>query len=255
MRLNVSDDNKNKLISAASTALIMALIVVICLCESFGYHPPDPPIPEEGVEVALGFNESGSGNNPSLAAQPNQAAPAASNNFSTQSSEQSVSMNSDSRGSKTNPNATASPEPESKAPEINQKALFKGRSNSNNGSTGQGNTSGTGLQGDPNGTPGSDNYSGTPGNGGMVNLKGRRAVSLPAPSYNSAKQGKVVVKIWVNQQGTVVKAESGWKGSTTTDPQLIEQARSAALKTKFDAAPAAAVQQTGTITYVFQRTN
>ena len=39
----------NRIISGIITAIIMAVVVAVLL--AFGYDPPDPPIPEEGVEV------------------------------------------------------------------------------------------------------------------------------------------------------------------------------------------------------------
>ena len=58
----MNQEEKNKTISGGITILCMALVVVVCL--AFGYDPPDPPIPEEGVEVNLGNSDFGLGNNP-----------------------------------------------------------------------------------------------------------------------------------------------------------------------------------------------
>lgn len=246
------DEKKNKIISGLSTAIIMVIVIIILM--AFGYMPPDPPIPEEGVEVALGYDEDGLGTSMPSETAPDYSRPAAAEDYSTQSTDESVYMPSDSKGSKTNPNAEVTKKDEHKEPEINQKALFPGRKNNTQGGQGQGDTKGGGQQGDPNGTPGATNYHGNPGHG-SYSLGNRGAVALPQPSYNSNRMGKVVVKIWVDRNGNVTKVDAPYLGSTLTDEDLVNQAKSAAKRAKFDAAPNAAEIQTGTITYNFKRVN
>ena len=53
--MKLSREDTNKLISGGVTALAMLLAIIVCL--AFGYDPPDPPIPEEGVEVNLGNSD------------------------------------------------------------------------------------------------------------------------------------------------------------------------------------------------------
>ena len=113
-------------------------------------------------------------------------------------------------------------------------------------------TEGTGNQGKPDGTPNSGNYNGNGGHGGSFSLKGRSAVSLPKPVYNSNKQGTVVIDIWVDQQGRVTRVEGPAKGSTLTDAAMVNQAKSAALKARFNADTKAQEVQKGTITYIFK---
>ena len=243
----------NKLISALSTAGIMAIIVAVLL--AFGYDPPDPPIPEEGVEVNIGDSDFGSGSDPKPVSEASSyTPPAAQNRVATQNTEQSLSMpSSNNQGTVTNPAAQEQPQVENKEPEINRNALFTGRRNqSNQGGTGsEGQSTGTGNQGNPNGTPGSSNYSGNGGSGINFSLKGRDAVTLPEPDYKSNQQGRVVIAIWVDQQGRVTRAEYQPKGSNTSNGYLVNQARSAALKARFNASPDAPEEQKGTITYHF----
>ena len=243
----------NKLISALSTAGIMAVIVAVLL--AFGYDPPDPPIPEEGVEVNIGDSDFGSGSDPKPASEASSyTPPAAQNRVATQNTEQSLSMpSSNNQGTVTNPAAQEQPQVENKEPEINRNALFTGRRNqSSQGGTGsEGQSTGTGNQGNPNGTPGSSNYSGNGGSGINFSLKGRDAVTLPEPDYKSNQQGRVVIAIWVDQHGRVTRAEYQPKGSNTSNGYLVNQARSAALKARFNASPDAPEEQKGTITYHF----
>lgn len=241
----------NKLISGISTALIVAIVAVILM--AFGYDPPDPPIPEEGVEVNIGDSDFGSGESPQPASQPSSyAPPAATQQMATQTTEPAPSLDaSRNQGSTVNPQAQEQPVVENKEPEINRNALFTGRRNQQGGSGSQGVSEGTGDQGRPNGTPTSNNYTGNGGNG-TYNLAGRSAVTLPPPSYNSNKQGTVVIKIWVNPQGEVTRVEYQPKGSNTSDGDLVAKAKAAALKARFNADSKAPDEQSGTITYIFK---
>lgn len=84
-------------------------------------------------------------------------------------------------------------------------------------------------------------------------VKGRSTVGVPPrPSLSVQKEGTVVVDIWVNQNGSVIRAVPGAAGTTTTDKDLWNAARQAALKTKFNTDLEAKEQQQGTITYVFK---
>lgn len=243
-----------KLKSGFITAAVMIVIAVVLI--SFGYDPPNPPIPEEGVEVNVGDADFGLGNNPLPA---NDAAayapPAAQNQVATQNTEPSVTMPSNNnQGNVTNPAAQEQPKVENKEPEINRNALFTGRRNQNsqqNGSGSEGQTSGSGDQGNPNGTPGSRNYNGDGGSGTNYRLSGRSAVSLPRPSYNSNLQGKIVIDIWVNQQGQVVRVDGPAQGSTIANSAMVEQAKQAARKARFNADTKALDEQKGSITYIF----
>ena len=244
----------NKVKSGIFTAVIMALIVLVLL--AFGYDPPDPPIPEEGVEVNIGDSDFGSGNDPEPVSEASSnTPPAAQNQVVTQSTEASVPMPSThNRGTITNPVANEQPQVENKEPEINRNALFTGKRNqsSQNGSGSEGNTSGSGNQGNPNGNQTSTNYTGNGGAGGNFSLKGRSAVSLPKPTYNSNQQGTVVIDIWVDQQGFVTRAEYQPKGSNTSNGYLVGQAKAAALKARFNVDTKAQEEQKGSITYIFQ---
>ena len=251
------EEKKPKIISACVTAAFMLLVVAVLL--AFGYDPPDPPIPEEGVEVNVGDADFGSGDDPQPSSQQSGYVPPASQNNQvvTQNTETTTPMPTSQRQTPAtnNQQPTEQPPTETKPqePQINQNALFTGRRN--NGGTGQGSqgvTDGQGDQGNPNGSETSSNYTGNGGNGTDFTLKGRTKVSLPRPSYNSNQQGKIVVKIVVNQQGKVIRAEAPAQGSTIANSGMVEQARQAALKARFNADPNAPEDQTGTITYIFK---
>ena len=75
--------------------------------------------------------------------------------------------------------------------------------------------------------------------------------TLPRPSYGVQASGKVVVKIWVDQYGTVTKAQAGVEGTTATDKSLWQAAYKAAMGTNFNMDASAPSLQEGTITYIF----
>ncbi len=147
-----------------------------------------------------------------------------------------------------------------KPKEVNKKALFPGKA-TEGGVGGEGETGKQGNQGSLEGSPDSNNRTGgaTGGNGTgegdgkgiSVNLGGRKVLSLPKPEYLIQKKGIVVVQVTVDKQGNVTKVNSGVKGSTTLDTDLLRAAEKAALTAKFDVSPNAPAFQTGTITYIF----
>lgn len=145
--------------------------------------------------------------------------------------------------------------------EINSRASnafgAAGNGNTASQSTSQGVTFPGGNQGNPTGSSASDNYgngangSGTSGNGPSFSLSGRSALSLPKPAYPGNEEGIVVVSVTVDKYGKVINAEAGVQGTNTSNTDLIQAAREAALKARFNADPNAAAVQKGTITYRF----
>ena len=84
-------------------------------------------------------------------------------------------------------------------------------------------------------------------------LKGRSTMGLvPPPDYPVQASGTVVVRIWVDQYGTVQRAMAGSEGTTVTDKALWNAARNAALNTHFNLSSDAPPLQEGSITYIFK---
>jgi tRNA pseudouridine55 synthase len=63
--------------------------------------------------------------------------------------------------------------------------------------------------------------------------------------------GKVVIDVIVDSDGKVISASFRQQGSTTNDPELIANARRAALNTKFNPDPTR-MTQSGTISYNYR---
>lgn len=128
-----------------------------------------------------------------------------------------------------------------------------GGQNPDGDNTGEGNTGGTGNQGSPDGDVNSNNRNGGPGGGNGISfsLNGRSSNLLPAPPKIHNTEGKVVVEVTVDQDGRVIKARSGVKGTTISDEELWKAAKQAALKATFNVNKNAPAAQKGTITYLF----
>jgi colicin import membrane protein len=149
------------------------------------------------------------------------------------------------------------PEPQPEPPKVNERALYKGKSETDGDGSNQGETGQPGDQGNPNGTPDATNYEGQGGLGDGIgyDLGGRGAKHLPKPAYDSEEQGKVVVEIKVDRTGKVVSAIAGARGTTIADLRLRRLAEEAALRSMFSPDPNAPERQKGTITYNFIRLN
>lgn len=93
--------------------------------------------------------------------------------------------------------------------------------------------------------------SGDQGSGVSFSLSGRSATSLPKPKYPGNDAGVVIVKVTVDKYGKVTGAEPGARGTTIMNQQFWNEAKSAALKTKFNVDENAPAFQQGTISYRF----
>jgi len=136
----------------------------------------------------------------------------------------------------------------------------KGKANGSLGSNGYYGTGGSG--GGTGGGNGTGNGIGTgsgygagsgggSGGGSGYSLGNRKALSKPAPKYTCNEEGKVVVEVTVDQNGKTISATAGIKGTTNTARCLLDQAKIAAMNTKWDADNDAPVKQTGKIIYNF----
>jgi outer membrane biosynthesis protein TonB len=118
------------------------------------------------------------------------------------------------------------------------------------GGTGTGSGSGSGV-----GTgSGYGNGSGSGTGNGNYQLGNRKAINMPQPNYLCQEQGTVVVQIAVDRNGKVISANPGVKGTTNTAKCLLDQAKIAAMNTKWQSDNAAPDKQTGRIIYNFKLT-
>lgn len=222
-------------------------LLILCLL-LMGLRYPDPPPPELGVEMDMGeFSDVGTDSEHAAEGGEDLSSESSyandDNNELTQQSED-VPLT-----SKKTPSPTKNKKkpkdnvkPQSEETKIDQNALFtKGRvKKGSGGSTGVGEGSGKGSGGEGGGS------------GISFSLAGRGSKSLPGPTATSPENGNIVVEIRVDQEGNVVSAKAGVRGTTLWDTNLFRRCEQAAKKSKFTAKPDAPELQKGTITYIFR---
>ena len=83
---------------------------------------------------------------------------------------------------------------------------------------------------------------------------GRRVI-IPIPQLNgniNGAQGKVVVKVWVDRNGKVLKVNCPAEGTTTTDKALLAATKEAILNARFSEDENAPEEQVGTVAIIFK---
>lgn len=134
-------------------------------------------------------------------------------------------------------------------------ALIGGVKNSDGTVTGgEGPGDGPGDKGQLDGDPYAPSYFGGsgPGKGGVGSgLGGRGRPTKSIFKQDCNEYGLVVVKIVVNQQGQVIDAEPGIRGTTNTHPCLLEPAKKIALSHKWPADSKAPSRQIGFVSINF----
>ena len=223
-------------------------LLILCLL-LMGLRYPDPPPPELGVEMDMGeFSDVGTDSEHAAEGGEDLSSESSyandDNNELTQQSED-VPLT-----SKKTPSPTKNKKkpkdnvkPQSEETKIDQNALFtKGRvKKGSGGSTGVGEGSGKGSGGEGGGS------------GISFSLAGRGSKSLPGPTATSPENGNIVVEIRVDQEGNVVFAKAGARGTTLwEDKNLWRRCEQAAKKSEFTAKPDAPELQRGKITYIFR---
>ena len=247
----MSNEKKDKGIAVAGTIVVHALVVLVLFLMAF--RTPLPLPGEEGVEVDLGMMDQGMGNiqpeKPAIpmAAQPKQEQSQTKEDIVTQNDEEAPAI----EKPKTTKPKQEKPAEEPK-PQVNSRAMYKGSNNPQAGGS-EGITGQPGDQGKPNGLAGVRKYDGNggKGNGTGYDLGGRGAKSLHRPNDDFSEEGNVVVDIWVNRAGQVVRAEVAQKGTTIINSEMRQKAKQAALRSTFQSDPDAPEEQHGTITYTF----
>lgn len=239
-------DTKRKLISGGITVAVHGIVVVFLLLMGLRY--PDPPPPEQGVEMDLGMF-SDVGLDTEHAAEGGEDV--SSENSVSDDDNSAVTQDAEdvplvSKKTKPNPDKKKKQAPtetkESNEPKIDQNALFsKGKvKKGSGGSAGVGEGTGSGSGGDGGGS------------GTSFSLAGRGAKELGKPSSTASKVGNVVVEIKVDQEGNVIAAKAGVRGTTLWDTNMFRLCEQAARKSQFTANPDAPEVQKGTITYIFR---
>jgi len=258
------------------TGTVLFHVLLLLLLTWLALRTPLPLPGEEGVEVNLGYDKQGYGLKQEdqvkseqvkkkKAAQepekieksvnPSENTHRSKETSLTQDTEEAPALKSEKKKKpKTVVKKKKKPvkKPEKVKPVVNERALFKGGQAGRKGQN-QGVTQGMGDQGSPHGYKESERYQGTggEGNGIAYSLGGRGSKFLEKPTVNVTETGSVVVAIWVDPTGKVIRAQVRQKGTTVLDPHLRKMAVEAALNSVFEPDPSAPPEQRGTITYQF----
>ena len=252
-------EKKSKRKGIIGTILFHALLMIAFLFMGLKYQ--DPPPAEEGISINFGFSEQGLG----------EVDPESTEEIIEIVEEEIIEQQIESTEEIVTQSLVETPvvektekkkkvikkeEPkeeviEEKKPEVNKKALYPGSKKTK--TTSEGNKKGDGNHGSIDGDQNSEVYEGggIGKNGTAYQLGGRKVEFKAKPIYNLQVEGKVVVIITVDRLGNVINAIPGAKGSTTLNKQLLQRAKTAALKTKFDPKQSAPNNQQGKIVYLF----
>jgi len=134
-------------------------------------------------------------------------------------------------------------------------SLLKNKAEKGEEIEGEGDDAVQGDKGKIEGNPYSSSYYNNFGLGGKgkgYGLNGRNLQSNGKVVQDCNKEGTVVVRITVNNQGEVIQAEPGVKGSTNTHPCLLEPARKTALLHKWFPDGKAPAEQIGFVVIQFK---
>ena len=250
-----------------SFGITTALFVVMLLLFTFlGLTYMDPP-PENGIAVNFGNSDTGSGDVQPI--EPPKASEEIPQSQPEASQEQILTQDADApiTATKTEkPKKDTKPTPETKPVETPKKTVNSALDRIKNAkkAEGDGQTShgddadGTGDKGNPNGSLYANSFYGSgtgdgtgTGKGTGWGLAGRKLAGNSKKVQDCNESGKVVVKIWVNNQGNVIRAERA-QGTTNTNPCLVNPALETAKTFKWQADPNAPDTQIGFVVVNFQ---
>ncbi len=195
----MSEQKKNKLISAGSTTVIMMLLLLFMLFCGFTYQNP-PPQAKKVIMIELD-EEYGGGNHQKGGSKGNTAAPSATNANAASQPASAPNYVTDSKASvSTNASTVKTPVPQQ--PQVNSNALFKGSQNGSTAGSGNGLGRGNGLgQGDDSGNGMGAGRGIGYGNG---TRPFRRTPDLELPVSES---GQVSVEVEIAANGQVINAK------------------------------------------------
>lgn len=266
--LNTKHEKK----SFTITMIIHVLLIVLLLFLGLKYL--DPP-PESGIAINFGNSEVGSGevqptepvkSAPQPTTQPvvSQPKPVVEEVVTQETAEAPVIEKKVEKKpvvnekpvepKKVEPAKQPDPTP-SKSTTDALSSILNGPRSEGTARGGEGNDQVAGDKGSPDGDPSASSYYGN-GTGldgdGNYRLGGRRALNKAREIPDCNEAGIVVVQIEVNQNGQVIKATPGVRGTTNSAACLTEPARRAAMSTRFNSDPKAPARQVGTIVYSFK---
>ena len=238
---------------------IILTIVLWSLC-NFGMSYQDPP-PEYGIAVNFGNTDTGKQEvkREQIIKEESEQTLAKNQESSqknpTNSGENFITEQEALQSDAVKKKKSIKPKLQKKISKATQKALSNLlKQASSKKSKSQGNDDQRGLKGEKKGNLDNDSYYGNSDieDGKNYNLSGRTVLKKPIFQPNCNEEGTVYVRIEVNQNGKVIKAIAGIKGTTNTAPCLLKPAKKAALQTRWNMDKNAPKKQIGIIIYKFR---
>ena len=259
----IETEEEKKSFAITSTIFVILFILFFYL----GLTSLDPP-PENGIAINFGTTEFGSGNiQPTEAIQSAPKAVAAkeaaasNEEILSQDIEEAVVIKEAKKNKPTKEAAKEEVKPKpkeipkpSKSTSDALSSLINGPKSDGKAQGGEGNDDVAGDKGSINGNPYANSYYGSgsgSGNGSGWGLNGRSISTRGKEIQKCNEFGTVVVQITVNRNGNVIAAKYT-KGTTNTNPCLVEPALATARKYKWQPDPKAPETQIGFITVNFK---
>lgn len=245
-------DNKRTIISILATILFHVAFVLLLMFMGFKY--PDPPPAERGVEMDIGSLLDAGNAMPGELGGSDESNPIhdvsdVDENTVNQNSEEAP-ISSKKVDNKQVNTKKVTDKPKVTEEKINPNALFqKGKVKASGSGEGTGSGDGKGDKDGGGGGTGSD----MSGSGTSFSLAGRGKKSIGLPSSKTNEVGSIIVTIFVDQDGNVVRAVAGARGTTIDNKSMWRHCEYAARQSKFSSNPNAPEEQRGTITYKFRR--
>ena len=244
-----------------TTAVFVVLFILFAF---FGLTYMDPP-PENGIAVNFGTSDTGSGD--IQPTDPPKTTEAEAQSEPEESEEQTLTQDADAPVTlpKTEKKKPVTKPTENKPTETPKKkvnsALDKiknAKKSDGNGETSHGDDKdGDGDKGNPNGSLYANSFYGNgtgdgtgTGKGTGWGLAGRKLSGNSKKVQDCEEYGRVVIKVWVNRQGNVTKAERT-QGSTSLEQCLLQPALETARSFKWQPDPNAPETQIGFVVVDF----
>ena len=261
--LETEEERKSFIITSALFVIMFLLFFYL------GLTSMDPP-PENGIAINFGTTEVGSGD--IQPTEPIQSAPkqttsqpsaASEDEVLSQDIEEAVVMKETKKEkpTKSTTEDVVKPKPiETPKPSKNTtdalSSLINAPKSAGKAPGGEGNDNLAGDKGNPNGDPYANSYYGSGGNGSgggrSWGLNGRKLSTTGKEVPKCDESGTVVVQITINRSGNVVDAKLNLKGTTNTNPCLVEPAIATAKKYKWQPDSNAPATQKGFIIINFK---
>ncbi len=245
----------------------ITLVVFICLFIGFYFYvlKDDPNIPEvfDGGQIAINFGTSDVGKGEVQPLEQVQTAPepaakkvveAPAENLVTQTNVKATAVKTSQIKTTTTPVVT----PPKKQTNSALNSILKGPKKDGTTQSGHGDDAEGGDKGRIDGSLYANSFYGNgsgdgkgAGNGTGWGLAGRKLAGNSKKIQDCNESGKVVVKIWVNKQGNVIRAERA-QGTTNSDPCLVNPALATAKTFKWQPDENAPETQIGFVVVNFQ---